>query len=337
MSHASPSHDVSNETLLQVIQQLSTRLDRFEQAHDRYTNTALPQIDTIPVVNTRIIGVRQATTLRPNEDLVRLYPAILEQNFYTAELADDHQFFSLSDYHYTEGMVYKAPPVLDHAEVTLSPAAKKHDADLAIIQTRMAHHTRFYDTFASDILERKWETSESGKAMLQFLNTLRIAAANDAAKISQLRMIRLRLQDTHQQLTIHPYHLMLALSRMLDVKADHKVKDLSRLEEHEPLSGVLSSLTGSSDPYLMYQACYAFQALQYVPDDGTVLQAVLRQSIGVAGGLVKISVVMELDVSVVLEGPDKLQEVLGNTVEITGTVYEGFCSLMESGRGVLTV
>ncbi|KAG0277704.1 hypothetical protein BGZ96_002754 [Linnemannia gamsii] len=164
-----------------------TRLDRFEQNHDRYTKTALPQVDVVPVVNTRIIGVTQATTLRPDQDLVCLYPAILEQNFYTAELADDHQIFSLSDYHYTEGMVYKAPPVLDHAEVTLSQAAKKHDADLASVQTRMAHHTRFYDTFASDILERKWETSEPGKAMLQFLNTMRIAAANDAAKISQLR------------------------------------------------------------------------------------------------------------------------------------------------------
>ncbi|KAG9070430.1 hypothetical protein KI688_007966 [Linnemannia hyalina] len=149
-----------------------------------------------------------------------------------------------------------------------------------------------------------------------------------------LRLIRLRLQDTHQQSTVHPYHLTLALSRLLDVMADHKIKDLSRVEDHEPLSGVLSSLTGSSDPYLMYQACYAFQALQYVPDDETVLQAVLRQSIDVASGLVKISAVMKLDLDAVLEGLGKLQEVVGSTVEIAGTVYEGFCSLKESGRGV---
>ncbi|KAG9061300.1 hypothetical protein KI688_007638 [Linnemannia hyalina] len=156
--------------------------------------------------------------------------------------------------------------------------------------------------------------------------------SDDLVKI--LRLLRLRLQDTHQQSTVHPFHLTLALSRVLDVMADHKVKDLSRVEEREPLSGVLSSLTGSSDPYLMYQACYAFQALQYVPDDETVLQAVLRQSIGVASGLVKISAVMKLDVGAVLEGLDKLQEAIGSTVEIAGTLYEGFCSLMESGRGV---
>ncbi|KAG9061246.1 hypothetical protein KI688_007584 [Linnemannia hyalina] len=156
--------------------------------------------------------------------------------------------------------------------------------------------------------------------------------SDDLVKI--LRLLRLRLQDTHQQSTVHPYHLTLALSRVLDVMADHKVKDLSRVEEHEPLSGVLSSLTGSSDPYLMYQACYAFQALQYVPDDETVLQAVLRQSIGVAGGVVKISAVMKLDLGAVLEGLGMLQEVVDSTVEIAGAVYEGFCSLKESGRGV---
>ncbi|KAF9272215.1 hypothetical protein BGZ88_005072, partial [Linnemannia elongata] len=132
--------------------------------------------------------------------------------------------------------------------------------------------------------------------------------SDDLVKI--LRLIRVRLQDTHQQSTVHSYHLTLAVSRMLEVMADHKVKDLIRVEEHEPLSGVLSSLSGSSDPYLMYQACYAFQVLQYVPDDETVLQSVLRHSVGVAGGLVKISAVMKLDLDTVLEGLGKLQEVL---------------------------
>ncbi|KAF9289494.1 hypothetical protein BGZ88_007718, partial [Linnemannia elongata] len=132
--------------------------------------------------------------------------------------------------------------------------------------------------------------------------------SDDLVKI--LRLLRLRLQDTHQQSTVHPFYLTLAVSRVLDVMADHKVKDLSRVEEHEPLSGVLSSLSGSSDPYLMYQACYAFQALQYVPDNETALQSVLRHSIGVAGGLVKISAVMKLDLDAVLEGLGKLQDVL---------------------------
>ncbi|OAQ22447.1 WD40 repeat-like protein, partial [Linnemannia elongata AG-77] len=43
---------------------------------------------------------------------------------------------------------------------------------------------------------------------------------------------------------------------------------------------------------------------------------------------------MKLDLGAVLEGLGKLQEVLVSTAEVAGTVYEGFCSLMESGRGV---
>ncbi|KAG0282449.1 hypothetical protein BGZ96_000467, partial [Linnemannia gamsii] len=142
------------------------------------------------------------------------------------------------------------------------------------------------------------------------------------------RILRVRLQDMHQQTSVHPHHLTLAISRVLDVMADHKVQDLNRVEEHEPLSGVLSVLKGSSDPLLLYQACYAFQALQYVPDDETVLQAFFRHSIGVADGLIKVTAVMKLDLGAVLEGLGKLQKILESTVE-------GAFTLMESGRGVV--
>ncbi|KAF9541034.1 hypothetical protein EC957_003562, partial [Mortierella hygrophila] len=72
--------------------------------------------------------------------------------------------------------------------------------------------------------------------------------SDDLVKI--LRVLRICLQDTHQQSSKQPFHLTLALSRLLDVMAEHKVKDLNRVEDHEPLSGILSGLKGSSDPYL---------------------------------------------------------------------------------------
>ncbi|KAF9109736.1 hypothetical protein BGX30_008256, partial [Mortierella sp. GBA39] len=155
---------------------------------------------------------------------------------------------------------------------------------------------------------------------------------DDLVKI--LRVLRVRLQDTHQQSSVHPFNLTLAVSRLLDVMAEHKVKDLDRVEEHEPLSGVLSGLKASSDPYLMYQVCYAFQALQYVPNNESPLQAVLRHSTGVVDGLVKVTAVFKLDLGAVLEGLGKLQEALGGVVEVAGSVCDGTCSLMESGRGV---
>ena len=73
---------------------------------------------------------------------------------------------------------------------------------------------------------------------------------DDLVKI--LRILRVRLQNTHPQSSVHPFHLTLAVSRLLDIMAEHKVKDLDRVEEHEPLSGVLLGLKASSDPYLIF-------------------------------------------------------------------------------------
>ena len=157
--------------------------------------------------------------------------------------------------------------------------------------------------------------------------------SDDLVKV--LSLLRTHLEGTHQHSSEHLCHLTLAVSRILDVMADHKVQDLDRVMEHEPLSAVLSGLRDSSDPYLMYQACYAFQALQYVPDDETTLQALLRHSTGAVDGLVKVTSVMKLDLGSVLDGLEKLQEIAVSAIGIAATVYEGVGSLRESGRGVL--
>ncbi|KAF9272748.1 hypothetical protein BGZ68_002123, partial [Mortierella alpina] len=156
---------------------------------------------------------------------------------------------------------------------------------------------------------------------------------DDLVKI--MSIIRKHLQSTHQQSSDHPYHLTLALSRILDVMAQHEVKDVNRVEEHEPLAEVLRSLQGSSDPFLMYQALYAFQALQCIPDDETALQAVMRRSGVVAEGLVNISGVVNLDLGGFLEGLGQIQKTIVETIGIAKTVYEGARSLIENGQDML--
>ncbi|KAG0346645.1 hypothetical protein BGZ54_005140, partial [Gamsiella multidivaricata] len=86
------------------------------------------------------------------------------------------------------------------------------------------------------------------------------------------------LQDTHTQSPDHICRLTFAVSNILDAMADTKVSGLKRVELHEPLSAYLNGLQGSSDPYLVYQAAYAFQALQCVPDNESPWQATMRRT-----------------------------------------------------------
>jgi len=134
-----------------------------------------------------VFKTSRATTLKLYDELLEVYPAISEPNFYDAELPKDHEVFDWNDFHYTDGMEYKAPPVLEHTEVSLSGPAKRHEAELAAIQGYMANSTRFYDTCAHEIVNSGEASSKIGKRMLSFLNTIRISAANDASKISRLR------------------------------------------------------------------------------------------------------------------------------------------------------
>ena len=86
--------------------------------------------------------------------------------------------------------------------------------------------------------------------------------ADDLVKI--LELLSTRLRNTHSQSSSHMYQLTMAVSRVLDAMADTKVKGLDREKLHEPLSLYLSEIKDVSDPYLVYQAVYAYQALLYV-------------------------------------------------------------------------
>ncbi|KAF9991531.1 hypothetical protein BGZ80_006151, partial [Entomortierella chlamydospora] len=100
--------------------------------------------------------------------------------------------------------------------------------------------------------------------------------ADDLVKM--LELLGARLKGTHQQSTQHVYRLALTISRVLDSMVDSQVESLQREQLHQPLSQYLEELQQSADPCLIYQAAYAYQALQYIPDDETILQATLRRT-----------------------------------------------------------
>ncbi|KAG0066362.1 hypothetical protein BGZ90_001438, partial [Linnemannia elongata] len=240
----------------------------------------------------------------------------------------------------------KDPVEADHLRWLATRVVEQFVADENKISTKIAevialgrilekeHYRKLLATFIKEFVDARILDVDILQGLVQLVQDASpgYLVSDDLVKI--LGTLRVCLEGTHQQSIEHSYHLTLAVSRILDVMADHRVKDLDRVLEHEPLSDVLSGLKGTSDPYLLYQACYAYQALQSVPNDETALGAMFRHTIGVADGLIKVSAVITLDLMSALEGLGRLQEALDKTVEVVGSVYEVFCLLMKSGRGV---
>ncbi|KAF9914826.1 hypothetical protein BX616_007484 [Lobosporangium transversale] len=153
--------------------------------------------------------------------------------------------------------------------------------------------------------------------------------------ITILNTLSSRLQGTHGQSTDHLYQLSATVSHVLDAMVSTQVKDLKREQLHEPLAAYLQGLKDSSDSQLVYQAAYAFQALQYIPDDESTMQAMLRRTSAVLRGVFGVvSAVKDLDLNAFMDEISSIQKELPSVTEaidISLGVYENTTSLCESG------
>jgi hypothetical protein len=172
--------------------------------------------------------------------------------------------------------------------------------------------------------------------LIQGANTGHLSA-DDLVKIFDL--LSRCLRDTHQQSTDHLNQLTLAISHVLDAMADTKVTDMDRETLHEPLSKYLKELKNSSDPYLVYQAAYAYQALLCVPDNETAWQSALRRTGKVARGVSGlVGAVKNLDLNKFIEGLGDIQkgmEGVSVVVQIVKSAYDDVISMAQSGKGFL--
>ncbi|KAK3821645.1 MAG: hypothetical protein J3Q66DRAFT_427092 [Benniella sp.] len=161
--------------------------------------------------------------------------------------------------------------------------------------------------------------------------------ADDLVKI--LGLLCTRLRDTHQQSQKHVYQLTLTASHVLDAMADTKVSGLDRENLHEPLMSYLDSLKESSDPYLVYQAAYAYQALLCVPDDETLWQAAFRRTDKVIRGLAGlVKAVKGLDLNGFIDGLKDIHQGLAGVSDVVHAVkrtYDGALSLTGGGQGLI--
>ncbi|KAK3823357.1 MAG: hypothetical protein J3Q66DRAFT_397828 [Benniella sp.] len=137
---------------------------------------------------------------------------------------------------------------------------------------------------------------------------------NDFYKI--LGVLSIRLNDLLQQSPQHIYQFTLTASHVLDAMADTKVSGLDREKLYEALSPYLNSLKESSQPHLVYQAAYAYQALQCVPIDETLWQEVFRRTgkeIQEVSGL--MSTLKEPDLNGFIDGLKDIQQGISGTLE----------------------
>ncbi|GAM52457.1 hypothetical protein EBME_0920 [bacterium endosymbiont of Mortierella elongata FMR23-6] len=156
---------------------------------------------------------------------------------------------------------------------------------------------------------------------------------DDLVKI--VKVISERLQKTHGQSEDHVYRLMVALSSILDAMADY-VQDVDRENLREPLLGYLKDLQGGDNPYLMYQAAYACQALAYVPDNETPWQGAVRRGSSLLKGVSGlISAVKGFDLNKIVDSLGDISDGVGGIGGVWDTaheIYETVSSLAESGQ-----
>ncbi|KAK3816668.1 MAG: WD40-repeat-containing domain protein [Benniella sp.] len=161
--------------------------------------------------------------------------------------------------------------------------------------------------------------------------------SDDLVKI--LELLSLRLRDTHRQSSTYIYQLTLGISHILDAMADTKVNGLDREKLHTPLGSYLDELRAKSDPYLVYQAAYAYQALLYVPDDETPWQSAVRRTWKVIGGVCGlVSAAKGLDLIGFMDGLRNIQQgVAGVSVvyAMTKSAYKDATSLAQGGKDFL--
>ncbi|KAF9311649.1 hypothetical protein BGZ91_006755, partial [Linnemannia elongata] len=144
-----------------------------------------------------------------------------------------------------------------------------------------------------------------------------------------------QLSMTHIGISDHPLQLTLSLARVVDVMVAGMVNDLNRERDHQPMLQLLEILKDSDNVVQKYEATYAYQALQYVPDDETPLQVLWRYAMVTAAAAGPVSNVLKLDPQGLLKVIEILQEI-GAGVSGAATTGAEVVETLRVGAGGVT-
>ncbi|KAG0044797.1 hypothetical protein BGZ89_005916, partial [Linnemannia elongata] len=157
-----------------------------------------------------------------------------------------------------------------------------------------------------------------------------------------LRVLQEQLTKTYRALgnaehaaSNHIYQLSTVVCRVLDAMMEVDIRGFNRAEDHKPLLDLLVELKDSPDPYLKFQASYAWQALQYAGDDEPPLHSVLRIGGGVTMAALSVAGVSKLDLENLFKGLDTLAQAGGQAFDVVKAGVDGAQALRKGGEGAM--
>ncbi|KAG0048752.1 hypothetical protein BGZ83_006332 [Gryganskiella cystojenkinii] len=164
------------------------------------------------------------------------------------------------------------------------------------------HHRKLLNSFLGEFERASLVDLDLLLGMTQLVQYAPLKTLSPDSLIQILRSLRRRLEDPAQKKGEYLANLVLSATRILVIMVACEVKDLDRLQEHEPLLNLLVSLRSSTDPLVKFQARYACQTLRSIPDDETEFQEFRRHMIDFAGGLFNMSHLIKLEFDGVMDG-----------------------------------
>ncbi|KAG0000167.1 hypothetical protein BGZ65_004592, partial [Modicella reniformis] len=164
-----------------------------------------------------------------------------------------------------------------------------------------------------EIIEKDTDEQERLKTVHKYKDTFK-----ELLKVLYKGIEQSGLLDIHQLEGLNLYKAL--------VRATSKQMTLSRYQD-------------SSDPYLVYQAAYAYQALTCVPDNESLWKAgIKRTGKAIQGFAGLVSAVKGLDLSKFIDELEDIQRgftVVSEAVKLVKTAYDEVTSLVESGQSFL--
>ncbi|KAF9276404.1 WD_REPEATS_REGION domain-containing protein, partial [Linnemannia elongata] len=137
-------------------------------------------------------------------------------------------------------------------------------AEIVLVAPILDRYT--YRSLLSSFISKFEQTTALDVTLLQGLVQMVESASSgylvgdDLVRIATV--LSKELSVTHIGTSDHPWHLTLAIARVLDVMVAGKIKDLNRERDHQPMLQLLYGLKDSDNVVQRYETIYAYQALQ---------------------------------------------------------------------------